>query len=432
MMAKVIQSHFPSLHGRLELVADPRKRREYQMSELIWAGVSLFLFKQGSRNGFNNSRAEGKFRQTYQRLFKRRMPHLDAVNSLFTQISSQEMELLKVHLVSQLITKKVWHRFRFIHRYFTVVIDGTGVWTYDQDPGDCIHKTSKNGRVSYFRNVLEAKLVTSNGMAISLCSEWMTNPDGGYDKQDCEQKAFKRLAARLKKSFPHLPICIQADGLYPTKPFMEICRNNDWRFLVTLQDGNLKSVQKEIAGLLEDRSKERPYQALVPDKCQTITRNYAWFQGLCYAGIHLSWIRCEEEIKQHKTGKTKLVKFVYITDLPVGRANVAEVISTGRNRWCIENQGFNTQKNQGYELEHKFSHQNHNAQTNWYQCLQIAHMINQFIEKSAEFMTHIQTNSKRSIKFLWVQLITWMTNPMLEMEAELHEIQLKRHQIRFG
>jgi len=55
---------------------------------------------------------------------------------------------------------------------------------------------------------LEAKLVLPNGLAVSLATEWIENPGSDYDKQDCEQKAFKRLSSKLKKSFPRLPTCL--------------------------------------------------------------------------------------------------------------------------------------------------------------------------------------------------------------------------------
>jgi hypothetical protein len=101
-------------------------------------------------------------------------------------------------------------------RWFVVAIDGTGVMNFSQKHCEhCLYKRSKRGKLSYFHNVLEAKLITPNGFSISIATEWIENPQGEYDKQDCELKAFKRLAAKLKKPFPRLPICITADGLYP-------------------------------------------------------------------------------------------------------------------------------------------------------------------------------------------------------------------------
>jgi hypothetical protein len=53
--------------------------------------------------------------------------------------------------------------------------------------------------VTCYHYVLEAKLVTRNGLCLSLASEWIENPEGNYRKQDCERKAFLRLASKLKK-----------------------------------------------------------------------------------------------------------------------------------------------------------------------------------------------------------------------------------------
>jgi hypothetical protein len=103
-------------------------------------------------------------------------------------------------------------------------------------------KTSKKGATRYFHYVLEAKLITSTGMAISLVSEFIENPAvGDYVKQDCEQKAFVRLALKIKKYFPRLPICILADGLYPNNTVFDICQSNGWKFIITLKDNCLKT-----------------------------------------------------------------------------------------------------------------------------------------------------------------------------------------------
>ena len=131
-------------------------------------------------------------------------------------------------MVQALLEKKVLHKFRLFKRWFVVAIDGTGVMSFTHQHCDqCLFKRSKKGKVSYFHNVLEAKLITANGFSISMATEWIENPEGEYYKQDCELKAFKRLAAKLKQRYPRLPICITADGLYPNQGFFEQCRRND-------------------------------------------------------------------------------------------------------------------------------------------------------------------------------------------------------------
>jgi hypothetical protein len=34
---------------------NPRKRKEYSLAELVVGGIMLFVFKEGSRNAFDNA-----------------------------------------------------------------------------------------------------------------------------------------------------------------------------------------------------------------------------------------------------------------------------------------------------------------------------------------------------------------------------------------
>lgn len=72
-----------------------------------------------------------------------------------------------------------------------------------------------------------------------------------------------------------------------------------------------------------------------------------------------------------------------MTNISVNSNGCAEIVNQGgRIRWKIENQGFNTQKNGGYELEHAYS-ENENATKCFYYLLQIAHILNQLMEKGS-------------------------------------------------
>jgi hypothetical protein len=185
---------------------DLRKRKEYSLAELVVGGIMLFVFKEGSRNAFDNDRREARFRKNYRRAFKLRLPGMDAVEDLYRVLDESELENLKHLLVKTLIEKKMFYRFRFMGKKYFVAIDGTGVASYETDYcGQCTSKTSKNGKTTYSHNVLEAKLVTHNSMSVSIATEWVRNENGKeYDKQDCELNAFKRLAVKLKKMYPRL------------------------------------------------------------------------------------------------------------------------------------------------------------------------------------------------------------------------------------
>lgn len=73
----------------------------------------------------------------------------------------------------------------------------------------CLERKAGDKTIYYYHPVLEAKLVTASGLAISLgVTEFIENVDPEATKQDCELKAFCRLAPKLKAAFPQLRICL--------------------------------------------------------------------------------------------------------------------------------------------------------------------------------------------------------------------------------
>jgi len=226
-----------------------RKRKEYSVAELVTGCIALFLFKEASRNAINNDRKEEQFRKNYERAFKLRLPHMDTVADFLRQLNDQELEHFKAAMLSHLIEQKVLHHFKLLGKYFMIAIDGTGTNSYPENDEEKIrvHKTSKNGKTTYQHYVLEAKLVTASGLSISIASEWIANDtERNFNKQDCEQSAFKRLSIKIKKYFPRLPICILYDGLYPNDTFIKTCTSNNWQYIAVLKDDSLKTVQTDI------------------------------------------------------------------------------------------------------------------------------------------------------------------------------------------
>jgi hypothetical protein len=52
----------------------------------------------------------------------------------------------------------------------------------------------------------------------------------------------------------------------------------------------------------------------------------------------------------------RVTRWTWITNLPLGKSQVEKVMGAGRGRWKIENETFNTLKNQGYHFEHNYGH----------------------------------------------------------------------------
>ncbi len=396
----------------------------------------MFLFKTQSRNAANQLREDLRFQKNYKRLFQCPMPHMDTVDRVMRLLDPASLELLKQRLVQTLLRRKVFHQQRYQNQWFTVAIDATGVMSFDHKHCDqCLHKTSRNGHTTWFHNVLEARLVTGNGFSISILSEWVENPShSDYDKQDCERKAFTRLATRLKKAFPRLPILILADGLYPYDGFFKICAQNAWHYIVTFKDGNLPSVWEEAHALMSLQPQNQLTESLTLTDKSRLKQDFRWVTPIDYQGHTLNWIECQEtSIRTLSNGDIKETHntFTHLTDLPVNARNIAKTSQTGRLRWKIENEGFNNLKNDGYALTHKYSRASYQATKNDYQMMQIAHLIHQLMVLSTAFHnTYLTSKNQPTIKALWLQLIAAMLWDRLD-KKRLRAIRQQKCQFRF-
>jgi hypothetical protein len=405
---RVIDTHFSELLNSSNRLTDSRKRKEYSMAEIVAGALFMYIFKETSRNAYNNDRRESCFRKNFFKYFKINLPHGDAYDDVLRVLPPEELESLKAQLVSSLIEQKMFRKFRFLGKFHLIAVDATGMATFEQKHCDhCLTKTSKTGVVTYFHYVLEAKIVTATGLSISLASEFIENDPGrDYEKQDCEQKAFVRLAAKIKKYFPRLPICILGDGLYPNNTVFDICAKNDWKFIITLKDGNIKTFQTEVDLLKVTAIRRSVCRA---NKTTRTTLEYAFLNDIEYSGRYFSWVECNEIIVNTKGITKSCHRFVYITNVTQDHQKVIETADNGRLRWKIENEGFNSQKNLGYALEHKFSRKSFIAMQNYYQLLQIAHMINQLVERSRQIVEIMNEHSKQTIVDLWKKMIAYLT-----------------------
>jgi len=335
----------------------------------------MFLMGLGSRRQFRFESGTPTFVRNLNRLAGSRVetaPHDDTIVYYLEQVDPAYAEQLPPAIVRRLVRMKALDHAR-LHGMFTVVIDGTGLlFFYGRHCEHCLTRTLANGQVLYFHHVLEAKLVTPDGYAFSLATEFIENMDPSATKQDCELKAFARLAKTLKRHFSQLPIILLGDALYANGPVFEICRKNDWHFIFTFKSGSMPAVFAEYETLRDLATKNRTEHREGP-----ILQRFAWINDLDYEGHRLSAFECRE------TRPNDEHYFAWITDLKVGCASVVTLANQGgRLRWKIENEGFNIQKNSGYELEHAYS-QNENAEKIFYFLLQTAHALNQLMIKGS-------------------------------------------------
>jgi hypothetical protein len=265
--------------------------------------------------------------------------------------------------------------------YQPVALDATGHLAFHRPHCDkCL--VQKHDKVTlYLHQVLEAKLIGPGGMALSLGSAFIENADGQgpgnaeQRKQDCELAALLRLAPQLKTAFPQARLCLMGDALYACGRFFQICKDNDWRCVVTFKEGRMPALWQEFQTLLA-LCPEQVVVRLLPDGTR---QEFRWVEDLSYEDDQkrrwtLNALQCVETWGEHTT------TFAWLTDFPVNRETVVAVAEQGgRNRWHIENEGFNRQKNSGLNLEHVYSI-DENKLPAYYYLLQIAHIILQLLE----------------------------------------------------
>jgi hypothetical protein len=436
-----ITHHFPDLLDWMREIDDCRKKDSiYELAAHLTACLAMFLFKSGSRNEYNALREDLQFQQNYQKLFKLPMPHGDSVNNVIMLLSETQLEQLKQKMVQVLLERKVFHKNRYRNKWFRVAVDGSGLVSYRyQHSPQCLHKTSKKGKTSYFYAVLEARLVTPNGFSLSLATEWIENPeDEDYDKQDCERKAFKRLAAKLKKAYPRLPIIILADALYPYEGFFAICEANQWAYQCTFKEGNLKTIWDEVHALSALQANTTRTTTHYEPGDRKIVRTYQWVTGIDYNDRAINWLQCHETItwvEKNKEGveeeKRKENTFAHITNLPLDQGSIVQTSHTGRLRWKIENEGFNTLKNGGYGMEHKWIRKSYQGLKNYFQFMQMAYLINQLMVKGTRFQEKfLHDKNHPTVKSLWGDLIAAMKWAKLKVR-KLKRILKTKIQFRF-
>ena len=371
-------------------MADPRRVRspgdiDYPLPAVLWSGIWMFLCRLGARRQINLLLRGSQGDALFQTLFGCGFPHGDAMNNVMCRLDVRHVQECVTRLVEMLIDSKVLYPFRLLGRYFLIAVDGTGTLVYSKRHcPHCLTKTHHD-KTLYYHNVLEAKLVCANGFAFSIMSEFIENPEENVTKQDCELKAFYRLAKRLKARFPRLSVTLLMDGLFANGTVFALCRKNHWGFFITLKDDQLSSVNEEFNEL------SRSVHPLVhhTGKDAAITQTFRWVNDIDYVDTarrhhKLNVVQCtEKRPTRTNAAEPQTTRFKWISAFPLTEDNVIELCNQGgRLRWKIENEGFNIQKNGGYNLEHAYTN-NETGIKVYYLLLQIACILAQLIDKGS-------------------------------------------------
>src|SRR5699024_6569731 len=189
-------------------------------------------------------------------------------------------------------------------------------------------------------------------MVLSIGSEFIENESENISKQDCELKAFHRLAKKLKKSFKRLPICILGASLYACEKVFEKCDEYRWNYLFRFKKGRIKSIAEDFKAI---RNLEESIE----------TNNVFWANGIAYNERKVNMI--EYESKDNKECN-------YISSSKSRGLKSLKLSNAGRIRWKNGNDGFNNQKEIRYHIKLPNS-DNYTARKNHYLLTQIKDIL---------------------------------------------------------
>lgn len=344
---------------------------------MLWMGLMAFLLKLGSRRQVRYELDSPEALANLNRLAQaeqQTMAHSDTLNYFLGHVPPSSLAKLRKQMVHRLVRMKALDHGR-LFGHFQLIVDATGQLHFRQR--HCPHCLEQvhGQQTLYYHNVLEAKLVTLDGLAISLGSEFIENSDPEATKQDCELKAFRRLAKQLKKDFPQLPLCLGFDGLYANGTVMDICETNHWKYLITFKEGSLPALWTDYQALLNLCPMNRKTHCTD----QGARQSFAWVEQLEHVDDQkrkhrVNALQCREEVG------TTITHFAWLTNWSINLGNVVALANRGgRCRWKIENEGFNMQKTGGFNLEHAYSLGEWQIK-NFYILLQIAHLLLQLVE----------------------------------------------------
>ncbi len=377
----------------------------YSLHDVIMSAFACMYFQSPSLLAFQRQLEKQKHRNNLQTLFGvKQTPEDSQLRELVDLTASEHFRPFYKDLFSRLQRGKYLTNYQFIPKpgYYLCPLDGTQYHSSKKvSCSQCLTKKhKKEGSITYSHSVLQAAVMHPDcRQVLPLMPEEIKNTDG-TEKQDCEINAAKRLLPKLRKDHPQLGFIIVGDGLFSKQPFIEKLKEQRMHYILTAKPADHKYMMEWLAAYPELHTHE-----CVDKKGRR--HEYQWMHEVPLHGgdkaPEVNYFHYKLIVPQ-KDGSEKITyKNSWVTDLEIDKNTVAELVRGARCRWKIENECFNTLKNQGYEIEHNYGHGSKNLCHNFYLLTLLAFTFHQILELTDKLFQACRTKcgSKRS---LWEDL----------------------------
>ncbi len=385
------------LKKRFEAIEKPRAiNSTYKLSNILMCGFALFSIKDSSLLKFTRELANRV--ANLKNIFHiTQTPSDTTIRTLLDEVPTSELKPLFKPYLEELDHQRVLKDYELIEGHLLIPVDGTQYFKSKTIHCENCQTKKQGGSITYHHNALGAVIVNPRYSEVFPVSIEDIVKQDGKTKNDSELAAFKRLVPQIRENLPDKKIIIGGDALFANGPVIRFLQTPeiDMRFVFSVKPGSqgylfLQAERLEAAGkmkILSTTANGKKY----------ITK---FANGLMLNGtnndILVNFIHFEEH--NLKTGKVKV--FNWITDITITLDNCVKIVKVGRARWKIENETFNTLKNQGYEFEHNFGHGKKYLAANFSVLMLLAFLFDQIQQRTNQ--TFLAARRKAgSNKALW-------------------------------
>lgn len=325
----------------------------------------------------------------FDQLFRFREPNMKAIfqitqcpsdtamRHILDDLPTEKLHDLYKYFVTSLMNSTLLDDYKFYNNKYLVAIDGVEYFESKKVSCPCcLTRQLKNGTTDYHHNLLATVIIhPSHREVFPMLNEPISNADGDT-KNDCELNAVKRLLVNIKKNYQDTKFIYVADTLYSCGTVISpiLAEGNSYILGICDSHNGILFIQFER---LKSEKKIQQFEVIQDGKKHLFSYANDLFLNGTHSHISVNMLYYEEI--DLKTGKKQV--FSWVTDIPLSTFTVFKVMQGGRARWKIENETFNTLKNQGYEFEHNYGHGQKNLCNNLAMIMLLAFLIDQIITK---------------------------------------------------
>jgi hypothetical protein len=376
----------------------------------LMSALAMFSLKMPSLLHFDNHRYDDIISHNLKSLYGVENPPSDTyMRERLDPIDPQTLRLAFKTLFRKIQRGKVLEDYAFMHGRYLLSLDGTGVFSSHQvHCKNCCERHHSNGSITYHHQILSAVLVHPKRKEVfPLCPEPIIKQDGNQ-KNDCETNACHRLLADFKREHPHLKVIVTGDAIHSTGPRIRQLKNDNMWFILGVKPGSHDFLFEWVAGL-----DMQTYEIVE----EGVSYTFRWANEVplndANYDLLVNFLDCV--IDHPKSGKKH---FSWVSNITLKEDNVHQVAQGGRAKWKIENETFNTLKNQGYHFEHNYGHGSENLSTVLTFLMMLAFFIDQ-IQQRACGMFQAALQKMRSKKALWEKIRALFTEYYIDNWTDL-------------